>query len=214
MTGSLESQQVGVFLDALASNTPTPGGGSVAGVSGAMAAGLVSMVCALTAGKKQYVEIEQEVRSIHDRAEALRGELQALAERDIEVFGRLAAAYKLPRTTDADAATRQAAIQQVTRLAAEVPLRTAQAAAAILPLCTALAPHVGRLIVSDIGVAAVLARATVQSAILNVEINLAGLEDQIYVRETRAQIEDLAVGIGEETEGIVAIVRARISGAM
>jgi formiminotetrahydrofolate cyclodeaminase len=70
------------------------------------------------------------------------------------------------------------------------------------------------MIVSDIGVATVLARATVQSAILNVEINLAGLEDQIYVREARAQIEDMVVGIGEETEGIVEIVRARISGAM
>lgn len=214
MTEPLDSQQVGAFLDALASSAPTPGGGSVAAISGAMAAGLVSMVCALTAGKKQFAEIEQEVRAIHDRAEALRGELQSLAQRDVEVFGRLSAAYRLPRTTEADAATRQAAIQQVTRLAAEAPLRTAMAAAQILPLCTALAPRVGRLIVSDIGVAAVLARATVQSAILNVEINLAGLEDQIFVRESRAQIEDLAVGIGEETEGIVEIVRARISGAM
>lgn len=214
MTEPLDSQQVGAFLDALASSAPTPGGGSVAALGGAMAAGLVSMVCALTAGKKQYAEIETEVRAIHDRAEALRGELQALAQQDVEVFGRLSAAYKLPRTAEADAATRQAAIQQVTRQAAEVPLRAARAAAAILPLCTALAPRVGRMIVSDIGVAAVLARATVQSAILNVEINLAGLEDQIYVREARAQIEDMVVGIGEETEGIVAIVRARISGAM
>src|SRR5690606_7153008 len=127
-------------------------------------------------------------------------EFLQLAQEDVEVFGRLSAAYKLPRTTEADAASRQAAIQQVTRLAAEVPLRTAQAAVALLPLCTALAPRVGRLIVSDIGVAVVLARATVQSAILNVEINLAGLEDQLYVRETRARIEDLIVGLSEEVE--------------
>jgi len=57
----------------------------------------------------------------------------------------------------------------------------------------------------------VLARATVQSAILNVEINLAGLEDQRYVREIRAQIEDLSVGLSEETEGVIAIVRGRIN---
>jgi formiminotetrahydrofolate cyclodeaminase len=212
MTEPLEAQQLGGFLDALASKAPTPGGGSVAALSGAMAAGLLSMVCAVTVGKKQFAEIEAEVRGIHDRAEALRGELQALAERDIEVFGRLSAAYKLPRTTDADAASRQAAIQQVMRQAAEVPLQTARAAAGLLPLCTALAPRVGRLIVSDIGVAALLARATIQSAILNVEINLAGLEDQRYVREARAQIEELVVGIGEETEGIVQIVRSRING--
>jgi methenyltetrahydrofolate cyclohydrolase len=171
----------------------------------------VSMVCNLTIGKKQFAEIEDEVRGIRERAEALRRQLQQLAEDDVEVFGRLSAAYKLPRTTEADAATRQAAIQQVTRLAAEVPLRTAQAAADLLPLCTALAPRVGRLIVSDIGVAVVLARATVQSAILNVEINLAGLEDQLYVRETQARIEDLIVGLSEEAEGILAIVRGRIN---
>jgi methenyltetrahydrofolate cyclohydrolase len=211
MTDTLNEQTINAFLGTLASSAPTPGGGSVAGISGAMAAGLVSMVCSLTIGKKQFAEIEDEVRGILDRAEGLRRELQALAQADIEVFGRLSAAYKLPRTTDADAASRRAAIQQVTRSAAEVPLRTAQAAAALIPLCTSLATRCARLIVSDIGVAALLARATVQSAILNVEINLAGLEDAIFVRETRAQLEDLSVGLGEETEGILAIVRNRIN---
>lgn len=211
MPEPLDSQTVGAFLDALASGAPTPGGGSVAATTGAMAAGLVSMVCALTTGKKQFAAIEDEVRAIHDRAEALRRELQALAEEDVEVFGRLSAAYKLPRITDADAASRQAAIQQVTRHAAEVPLRTAQVAAAVLPLCTTLASHVGRLIVSDIGVAAILARAAVLSAILNIEINLAGLDDQLYVRETRASIADLAIGLSEEAEGVIKIVRGRIN---
>lgn len=211
MAEPLDAQSVGAFLDALATSAPTPGGGSVAALSGAMAAGLVSMVCALSIGKKQYAEIEDELRGINDRAEALRRELQSLAEQDIEVFTRLSIAYKLPRTTEADAATRKAAIQQVTRQAAIVPLRTAQAAAALLPLCTALAARVGRLIVSDIGVAALLAQATVKSAIFNVEINLAGLEDQNFVRESRAQIEDLVSGLGEATEGIVTIVRGRIN---
>ncbi len=210
-TEMLNEQTISTFLDALASSAPTPGGGSVAGFSGAMAAGLVSMVCSLTIGKKQFADIEEEVRSIHAQAEELRHQLQALAQADIEVFGRLSAAYKLPRTTDADAATRKAAIQQVTRSAAEVPLRIAQVAAAVVPLCTSLSNRCSRIIVSDVGVAALLARATVQSAILNVEINLAGLEDTIFVRETRAQLEDLSVGLGEEVEGIMSIVRQRIN---
>ncbi|MCS6880368.1 MAG: cyclodeaminase/cyclohydrolase family protein [Oscillochloridaceae bacterium] len=211
MAESLDAQPIGAFLDALASNAPAPGGGSAAALAGAMAAGLVSMVCALTVGKKQFAAIEDEVRGVHARSEALRQEFQQLAAKDIEVFGRLSAAYKLPRTTEADAATRQAAIQQVTRQATEVPLRIAQAAASILPLCTTLAPKVSRLVVSDVGVAAVLARAAVQSAILNIEINLSGLEDQLFVRETRAQVEDLTIGLSEETEGIIAIVRSRIT---
>lgn len=211
MSEPLESQTVGVFLETLASRAPTPGGGSAAGMAGAMAAGLISMVCALTVGKKQYAAIEAEVQAIHVRAEALRHSLQDLAQQDIAVFERLALTYKLPRTTDADAATRQAAIQAATRLAAEVPLRIAEAAAAVLPLCTTLAPKVGRLIVSDVGVAAVLARATVQSAILNIEINLAALDDQLYVRTTRARVGELVVGLAEEAEGVLTIVRGRIN---
>lgn len=212
MSDAIETQPVGAFLDALASGEPAPGGGSVAALAGAMAAGLVCMVCNLTIGKKQFAEYEDEMRGTLARAEELRSSLQALAEEDVAVFGRLSAAYRLPRTTEADAATRQAAIQKVTRQAAEVALRVAQAAAALLPLCTAVSSRCARLIVGDVGVAAVLARATVQSAILNVESNLAGLDDQIYVRETRAQIEDLVIGLSEETDGIVAIVRGRING--
>ncbi len=211
MSQSFEAQPVGTFLAALASSAPTPGGGSVAALSGAMAAGLVSMVCALTIGKKAFAALEDELRAVHDRAESLRLELQTLAAQDMAIFERLAAAYKLPRTTDADAATRRTAIQHVTRLAAEVPLQVAVAAATILPLCAVLAPRVGRLIVSDLGVAAALAQATVQSAILNVEINLAGLEDQLYVRTTRAQIADLLNGLDEQTAAVLAIVRERIN---
>ncbi|WP_129671442.1 cyclodeaminase/cyclohydrolase family protein [Candidatus Chloroploca sp. Khr17] len=212
MTASLDSQSLGTFLDTLASRAPTPGGGSVAALNGAMAAGLISMVCALTIGKAQYGALEEDLRGIHDRAETLRRELQHLADQDIEVFERLSAAYRLPRTTEADAAVRRAAIQQVTRQAADIPLRTAQAAAALIPLGTTLAPQVGRLIVSDIGVAILITKATIQSAILNVEINLAGLDDQQYVRETRASIEDLVANLNEKTEEIVAIVRDRING--
>jgi formiminotetrahydrofolate cyclodeaminase len=170
------------------------------------------MVCELTIGKPQFATLEGELRAIHAQAEQLRSELQRLADEDITVFNRLAAAYKLPRTTEADAATRKAAIQQITRLAAEVPLRTAQAATALLPLCTTLANNCARLVVSDVGVAAFLIRAAVQSAALNVEINLAALEDQLFVRETRAQLQDLLIGLGDEVDGIVTIVRGRMAG--
>ena len=210
MSEPLMTQPLATFLDTLASSAPTPGGGSVAATTGAMAAGLVSMVCSLTRGKPQFASIEEEVAAIHDRAETLRLELQDLAEQDVEVFRRLSAAYKLPRTTQADAASRKAAIQQVTRLAAEVPLRSAEAAAALLPLCTTLAPHVARLIVSDIGVAALLVRAAVQSALLNVEINLAGLDDQFYVRETRARLNDLVATLDAQVDALHQRVLERI----
>jgi formiminotetrahydrofolate cyclodeaminase len=211
MTDMLGNQSVEALLADLASSKPTPGGGSVAALTGAMAAGLVSMVCSIMLKKNQSGDEQSELNALHARAEELRLELQSLAAEDIDVFERLSAAYKLPRTTDADAASRRAAIQKVTRHAAEVPFRTARAAAQLISLCTALAHRCTRLLVSDIGVATTLARACTQSSFLNVEINLAGLEDQNYVRRMRAQIEDLTVGLSEETQGVLEIVLARIN---
>ena len=177
-----------------------------------MAAGLITMVCDLTIGKQQYAAFEAEARSLREQAEQLRDTLQKLALDDVEVFNYLSAAYKLPRTTEADAASRRAAIQKVTRQATEVPLRVARTAVALLPLCAPLARHGNRAAVSDIGVAVLLVQAAVPAALLNVEINLVTLEDQIFVRETRAQTEDLTIGLDEEVAGVLTLVRQRISG--
>ena len=130
----------------------------------------------------------------------------------MDVCNRLSAAYKLPRTTDADAAGRRAAIQKISRQATEVPLQSARAATALLPFCTPLARHGNRNAVSDVGVAALLVRAAVPAALLNAEINLAGLEDQLFVRQSRAQIEDLTIGLDEEVEGVLEVVRERMKG--
>lgn len=210
MSNTIREQSVGQFLDTLASSAPTPGGGSVAAITGAMAAGLLTMVCDLTIGKKTYAEFEDQARTIRERAETVRAALQQLAEDDVAVFDRLSATYKLPKTTDADAASRRAAIQTVTRQATEVPLRMARALVDLVPLCAPLARNGSRLAVSDVGVAAHLIRAAVPAALLNVDINLAALEDQIFVRETRAAVEDLTLGLGEEIDNVLLIVRERI----
>lgn len=210
MSEHILDQTTQQFLDTLASSAPTPGGGSVAAVTGAMAAGLLTMVCDLTIGKKTYAEFEGEANVIRERAEAARATLQQLAEDDVAVFGRLSAAYKLPKTTDADAASRRAAIQTVTRQATEVPLRMARTLVDLVPLCAPLARHGSRLAVSDVGVAAHLIKAAVPAALLNVEINLAVLEDQLFVREAQATVEDLMIGLDDEIDGVLIIVRDRI----
>jgi formiminotetrahydrofolate cyclodeaminase len=152
----------------------------------------------------------EELRTVQKQAETIRQELQQLAQDDVAVFNRLATAYKLPRTTEADAASRRTAIQRITRDAAEIPLQVAHAAARLVPLCTSLSHRSTRLLVSDVGVAATLARATVQSALLNVEINLSSLDDQNYVRGVQLQMQDLTVGLTEETQGVLEIALGRI----
>jgi formiminotetrahydrofolate cyclodeaminase len=211
MSEPIFDQTVEAFLDKLASEAPTPGGGSVAALSGAMGAALVAMVCNLTIGKQQFEQVQREMLSVRERAEHLRTQLQRLAQADVEVFARLMAAYKLPRVTEADAASRRAAIQRLTRDATETPLQTARAAADVLPLCATVARYGNRSVISDAGVAALMAQSAVHSALLNVEINLAVLEDPLYVNEVRASIEDLVVGLVEETRGVLELVRERMA---
>src|SRR5215217_6629666 len=208
----LLEQTVRQFLDELASGAPAPGGGSVAALSGAMAAGLLTMVCDLTIGKKAYAAFEDEARSIRAQAEELRAQLQSLLQADVDVFTELMAAYKLPKTTDDNAAGRKAAIQRATRAATEVPLQTAQAAAALLPLCIPLARHGSRNAVSDVGVAAQLIRAAVPSALLNVDINLPVLEDTLFVGQTRDIVAALTNGLDQRVGEVLAVVQERIAG--
>jgi formiminotetrahydrofolate cyclodeaminase len=201
---------VTAFLDALASSSSTPGGGGAAALAGAMAAALVSMVCNLTVGRQRYAEVEDQIRQVLDRSETLRAELQQLAEDDVAAFKRLSAAYKLSRETDADVAIRRDAIQNSLKRATEVPLRTARAAAAILPLCRPVAERGNQAAVSDIGVAALLAHAAVRSALMNVEINLRTLEDVLYTRGARAEVERLTQGLDAEAEQIVNLVMDKL----
>jgi methenyltetrahydrofolate cyclohydrolase len=203
---------VPAFLDDLASSSPAPGGGGAAAVTGAMGAALVSMVCNLTIGRQRYAQVEDEMRAQLDRAESLRAELQQLAEDDVAAFNRLSAAYKLPRVTDSDIAIRKDAIQESLKRATEVPLRTARAAAAILPLCPPVAERGNQAAVSDIGVAALLAHAAVRSALLNVEINLRTIEDALYINQVRAEVDRLTEHLSAEAEQVQQLVSSKIKG--
>lgn len=203
---------VPAFLDDLASNSPAPGGGGAAAVTGAMGAALVSMVCNLTIGRQRYAQVEGEMRELLDRAESLRAELQQLAEDDVVAFNRLSAAYKLPRVTDSDIAIRKDAIQESLKRATEVPLRTARAATAILPLCPPVAERGNQAAVSDIGVAALLAHAAVRSALLNVEINLRTIEDALYINQVRSEVARLTENLGAEAEQVQQLVMSKIKG--
>ncbi len=207
----LLDQPLRTVLDTLASSAPTPGGGSAAAITGAMAAGLLTMVCDLTIGRKAYAGFDTEARTIRARAEALRLRLQDLAHDDIAVFTALSAAYRLEKTTDAARSTRAAAIQYALQAATIVPLAIAEAAAAVLPLGLPLAESGSRLAVSDVGVAAHLARAAVPAALLSVAINLAQLDDADFIDNARQRMAALHAGLAETTDAILARVAARVA---
>jgi len=210
MSEQFLDKTVAQFLDELASKAPVPGGGSVAALSGALAAGLVTMVCDLTIGKKQYADVEAEIRQFRAQAEGLRARLQELMQADVEAYGRLAAAYKLPRETDEQQADRYAAIQEATMAATEVPLAIAETAAQVVDLAGPVAEKGSKLAVSDAGIAVILGEAAVHSALMNVKINLPTLDDEDFVRQVRNRMNRATRGLAEKKAAILARVEERM----
>jgi formiminotetrahydrofolate cyclodeaminase len=198
------------FLDELASKAPVPGGGSVSALSGALAAGLVTMVCDLTLGKKKYADVEEEIKGIRQQAEELRARLQNLLQADVEAYGRLSASYKLPRETDEEAADRYAAVQAATIEATEVPLQIAEAAREALELSAPAAIKGNKWAVSDAGIAALLGEAAVHSALMNVKINLGSLDDEDQTALFLRRMEAVLSGLAAKRAAIIEVVEERL----
>jgi formiminotetrahydrofolate cyclodeaminase len=203
-------KRVTEFLDALASKEPVPGGGSGAALGGALAAALVSMVCNLTIGKKGYEEVSAAMGEILAESEALRRELPQLLEADTQVYSKVMEAYRLPRKTPEEKATREAAYQQALKEAAQVPLAIAQRCARIVELALPAAEMGNQWAVSDAGVGALLAEACLHAALLNVTINLASITDTDYVQATKAKMAAITAGKDQLKERVLAIVHQKI----
>jgi formiminotetrahydrofolate cyclodeaminase len=199
-------QPVTTFLDRLASNAATPGGGSAAAIMGAMGAALVSMMCNLTIGKKNYVEVEGEMRAVLDEAESLRLRLADMVAEDIAAFDALMAAYGLPKESEEQKAQRSAAIQIGLKSATEAPLACARASAEVISLALRAAKVGNTNVISDAGVGALAAQAALRSAALNVYINVPSLKDAAYATACRDEIDGLlasAVPLAEQTYELV-----------
>jgi formiminotetrahydrofolate cyclodeaminase len=207
MTGEESLQR---FLDELASGAPTPGGGSAAAVMGAMGAGLVSMVCNVTLGKKGHDAVASELTDVRDQSEKLRRRLTAMIAEDIAAFDGLMAAYRLPKASDEDKARRAEAIQSSLRAATTTPLECAHACAQVIALARRAGVSGYSGVISDAGVGALAAHAALRSAGLNVFINAPSLQDRDFAEKATAQLERLLTECAVESEAVFALVRARL----
>jgi formiminotetrahydrofolate cyclodeaminase len=165
------------YLDELASSQPTPGGGSAAALSGAMGAGLASMVARLTLGKDAYASVQPEIETIVQNTERLRVRFQQLIQEDIDAYGRLSATFKLPRTTSQEKAARTGAIQDQLANAALVPLEMAECAAELAHYCLRIAEIGNANVLSDIATAAALVSSAGTGASWMVRTNLRAMKD-------------------------------------
>ncbi len=176
-TGSrLIDRTVEGFTHEAASESPAPGGGSVSALAGALGAALGTMVANLSAHKRGWDDRWEEFSDWAERGKGLYGRLLVLVDEDTEAFNEILAAHRFPSDTPDEEAAKAEAIEMATRRAIEVPLKVMEAAVESFTVLAAMAEHGLESSVSDAGVGALLARAAVRGAGLNVQINTASLE--------------------------------------
>jgi formiminotetrahydrofolate cyclodeaminase len=185
------AQSIGSFADMVAAGTPTPGGGSVAAYSGLLAASLGRMMCNLTIGKARYAEVEPRVREIEAAMTSLGERLRRLIRDDSESFEAVLAAYRLPKATDDEKELRRLQIESASRHATEVPAETARQATEVLRLLNELYKIGNANALSDVTLAAQLARVAIDGASYNVLVNLNSDTDSQAVENARKLVTEL-----------------------
>jgi len=179
------------YLDQLASGDSTPGGGSAAGLTGAMGAALLCMSARFTVGREKYAAFDANAQRVLEEAEVLCGKLQSLVEEDAVAYGAYRAAAAMPKDTDEQKAARKAAIQESTKSSAQVPMRIARHCYRLLELGDVLAGNCNPYLVSDVVVATHNALAGFRSAVINIRMNLGSLEDQGFVQAMETELQPM-----------------------
>jgi glutamate formiminotransferase/formiminotetrahydrofolate cyclodeaminase len=209
-TGPLVSMKINKFLSELASNSPAPGGGSVAALAGSLGAALSSMVCNLTIGKEKYAGVQDEIKQVLGKSEQIRKQLVKLIDKDTEAFNDVIKAFKMPKETDEQKKKRSLAIQKGYETAASVPLETAKTCAEILTLAKVIAKKGNQNSITDSAVSALMAKAGVNSAILNVRINLSSIKDEKFVDKINAELKRIEKDTAVKTNEIMKIVEKKL----
>lgn len=198
------------FADETASESPAPGGGSVAAYMGTLAAALGTMVANLSAHKPGWDDRWKEFSDTGEKGRALVDKLRNLVDEDTEAFNRVMQAFQLPKGTDEERAARDEDIEKATLYAAEVPLRTMKAAFDTFEVLALMAQTGNPASVSDAGVGALAARAAVLGAGLNVKINAASLKDRSKAEELVNIARELEENASKKEQEILDIVNSKI----
>lgn len=208
----LTNRTVSEFLDETASNSPAPGGGSVAALSAALSVALTSMVCRLTIGKKKYAEVQMDMELVVAKSEQLRERATAIIDEDTKAFDQVMAAFSMPKESNEQSAARRDAIQQATKIATLVPLTLMVLCQEAMPLVKTVAERGNQNSLSDAGVAALMLRAACEGAALNVKINLTSLSDQTFVDETRTKTDAVLAGVSSMGREILDRIHVQFGG--
>jgi glutamate formiminotransferase/formiminotetrahydrofolate cyclodeaminase len=209
--GPLVSMAVDRFVDEVSSDSPAPGGGSVAALAGSLAAGLSAMVANLTVGKKQYAPAWKDLSALAERAQQVKAALVRSIDEDTDAFNGVMAATRLPKATPDEQAARAKAIEEGYQQAARVPLATARLCLQAIELAEEAARKGNVNSASDAGVAALMGRAGVEGAALNVLINLGSVNDEAFKKDCRDTVDSLVADASRRCDEVVAHVKGTFS---
>ena len=206
----LISMTLSGFADETASESPAPGGGSIAAYIGSLGVALGTMVANLSSHKKGWDERWEEFSNWAEQGEQYKNELLRLVDADTHAFNQIMNAFALPKSNDEEKAARNKAIQDATKHAIEIPFKVMEAAYASMEMIKAMATTGNPNSVSDAGVGALCARSAVMGAFLNVRINAAGYDDKAYVNDIISRGTELQNNaIAKEAE-ILEVVNGKI----
>ncbi len=194
------------YIQAVAAPKPTPGGGSVAALTGALGSALLSMVCELTLQKSK----EEDLSKIRDSLKSQILEFLSLGKRDAESFENVMKAYKLPKSTDQEKSARAAGIEEALKGATEVPYQVMTNASEVLKSARQVAEKGLASAISDVGVAAYSYHTAFFGARLNVMINLSSLKDEQFKNDYKSKVLNLERSFNKDYEEIVNIVLTKL----
>lgn len=197
-------------LAASASDAPTPGGGSVSGIVGSFGVAMVSMVANLTVGKEKYKDVEPQVKVILEKTGKLMNRLEELVQEDIKAFGKFMEVLKMPKDTEEQKNLRASMMQEALKAATDTPMEIARVCLEGLELAAELAGIGNKGAISDVGVAAYVAEAALNSVLLSVDINIPSIKDEAYVDRIQKEKYGLIVKAAQLREKAVSQVRERM----
>jgi len=207
---SLVKMDLRQFCNETLSDSPAPGGGSIAALMGALGVSLGGMVANLSAGKRGWEDKLQLFSDWAVKAQQLKDELLFLVDEDTAAFNKVMAAFGLPKESAEEKASRSAAIQSANKYAAEIPLRVMETASKGYALLAEMAEKGNPASISDMGVGLLAIHACIEGAAMNVRINLAGLKDQALSASLREKMQNLVSESESEFKRLHAIVEGKL----
>ncbi len=207
---SLAELKMREFCNETLSDSPAPGGGSVAALMGALGASLGGMVANLSAGKRGLDDKIEYFSELAVKAQQLKDELLSLVDEDTNAFNKVMDAFGLPRDSAEEKAARSAAIERATKHAAEVPLKVMETAAKSYELLSQMAGNGNPASISDVGVGTLATRACIEGAAMNVRINLGQLKDEKFKSARRQKVQEICVDSEARFKRINEVVESKI----